>query len=221
MHYYYLGLTVESPEREQAIVLRDAFLDTLKLATRGRMFVEPYTDLLDNQKFLKLIDYMNPTDVLLMHDLTRSSRNIYNLLELLNALSTRNINVVNMSFPRVNTIDFPFLYEELSELLLLLQNFSVFLYCIGTRTLDNFDFSQVTPLHDIDRAFWSFTRHTVRSEIRSYGVCETVTEFMEHVTSEEATLYAQQYLGLNEPYIFDEGYDSLYFFNEYIYSRLN
>lgn len=220
MQYYYLGLTVDSPEREQALTYRNTFLEELNISTRGRMFVEPYANLLHNQKFMKLVSFMQPYDVLIMHDMTRSGESIYNMLEVLGILHDKSINIINMAFPRVNTFDYPFMYEELSELLLLLQNYTVFLYCIATRTLDTFDFLKIMPLFDMDSEFDSFIKHTVRSEIRGFGMTSTVDEFMAFISTEESLQYVQQTLGISEMIRFDDSFSSLYYFNEYAHSAI-
>ena len=213
MQYYYLGLTVDSPEREQALTVRNVFLDELSISMRGRMFVPPFPNLLQNPKFMKLVAFMSPCDVLITHDLTRSATNIYNLLEILGLLNDKCINIINLAFPRVNTIDYPFLYDELSELLILIQNYTVFLYCIATRTLENFDFTKVMPLLDMDKEFDSFVKHTIRSEIYSYQVTPTVSDFINYITSEESLNYVQSVLGLPQLIAFDDSYISLKCFN--------
>lgn len=221
MNYYYLGLHVESPEREQAMQFRNTLLEMLNINMRGKMFVPLNTELLENKKFMDLLAYMSPKDTLIAHDITRSTTNISSLIQIITILHDKGLNLINMAFPRTNTFDYLFLYEELVELLLLTQNYTVFLYHLSMRTLHLFDISKVPVLEDIDKAYGDFIRHTIRNEVNSFGITPTVTEFIDYITTRESLDYIQQSMRLDLPVMFDDSIESLIYFNEYMRAYLS
>lgn len=219
MSYYYIGLRLESPEKEKAMEFREEALRALNLQLSGKVYLSVRENPTDNQNFCKLLDHLQPGDTLIFLDIVKSTQDIYNLLELLSSLNGLGVNIINMVMSRVNNLDYPSMYDELGELLLLIQNYTVFIYHICKGDVDNFNWECVPRLENIDTRYSDFVEYTIRYEIFNYKLASTVGEVFGKLTNPKFRDYFLKYYPQMESLTLScdmEGLESFLNFAKYV-----
>lgn len=191
--FYYVGLRLDSPYKEEAVKLRDEVLKALQLELNGKVYLTKRENPFQNANFSKLIQHLKAGDTLLIHDIVMSTVDLYNMMELVATLYKSNVHLINITMGNINTFDNPLLYQELSELLLLMHNYAIFIYHVCKGSVDEFNWSYVPRVDHIKDTYSEFIEYCLRYELSNYQITKTVTELINKLTNKSFRDYFLKY----------------------------
>lgn len=209
MKYYLVGLNLDSHLKLQLQHIKDEFQTAMNISVSGKMFVEPYTNLLDNDKFVKLIDYVEPEDVLIFYDLSRSFGTLIGLYKMLEQLYKRRVHFINIAVGNINSVDNVLIYMDMAKLLPAINSYTEFLKALYTGTLASYNFSAQNTETLINPLYADFISHTIRVAIRNYEITPTVSEFLEGLNASSFKEAMSPYLPEINSLIIDSSWEGL------------
>lgn len=186
MNYYFIGVKYQDNQEltQKMNLLREEVQSALGIKYAGKLYIPENTNILENEKFNKLLNILNPQDCLVIFDLVQCATNIAEAVNLFNTLNNNQLNFIDLVCSSLNTLDTNDTYSEITDNLLLVYKYAKFLYTLAKGELTSEIWYTSILLQDINFKYTHYIRRVLLKEIKNYLNNYPVDDFFRYINSE-------------------------------------
>ena len=206
--YYLVGIKYDSPRKEYYREFLAGVLNELQWSLNGRVFINYGESLLNSEGFNKILQHGHANDTLIFYNTEHSFSTPDEYLHFITQMIGHGFNMVDLTYSRLNNIDYMFLYEELFELVTLMKCYMDFLYRLHSNDF-NIPWDSYPVVYYVDKEFNQFVQDFLHNTSKRYNFFDDPLYYFSRFTLDQSRNYLTQVLPSCANLPFDIDYKSL------------